>query len=217
MWLFEVYTRNLLLLLFPCSALVYVWHRWKGSHPHDETAKSEKTPWRAALAVASLLALGAVWAPARTVALSHPRDLDAVQIELSRGPCFGSCPVYTITVRGDGRVVYIGRQGHSRRETRKSGTIGREKIEQILETLDRARFTALDDRAFSWGFDSPSVGVGVSVDGKTKRVVSDAGFVGSPNGRQDRFVQATREIDGILESTEWSQCAGEECASPTPR
>jgi hypothetical protein len=63
-WLFTIYSRDLVLLLFPCSTVVYLWQRWKGSHPQDETAKGEKTPWRAALAVVSLLAFGAVWAPA---------------------------------------------------------------------------------------------------------------------------------------------------------
>jgi len=75
----------------------------------------------------------------------------------------------------------------------------------------------LEDRAFSWGFDTPSVGVRIWEDGKTKRVVSDAGFVGSKDGRQSRFVQAAREIDSILESVKWTDCEGEECANrPSP-
>lgn len=30
------------------------------------------------------------------------------RIEMSRGPCFGACPVYTVTVRADGRVRFEG-------------------------------------------------------------------------------------------------------------
>jgi hypothetical protein len=166
------------------------------------------------IAIVALISFVAVWEPTKTVALSHPRHLAAVKIELARGPCFGSCPQYTITVQGDGRAEYLGRQRYSRFDSKRVGKIESEKIMQILQTLDQAKFMTLDDRAFSWAFDTPSVGVCIWEDGRTKRVVSDAGFVGSKNGRQSRFVDATQEIDSILKSTKWDYCEGEECVSP---
>jgi len=33
---------------------------------------------------------------------SPPQDLSDVVITLERTPCFGSCPVYSVTIRGDG-------------------------------------------------------------------------------------------------------------------
>lgn len=33
-----------------------------------------------------------------------------VVIRLERGPCFGSCPVYSVTVLGDGSVTFIGKR-----------------------------------------------------------------------------------------------------------
>lgn len=65
---------------------------------------------------------------------------------------------------------------------------------------------SLDDRAFSWGFDSPSAGVLVSIDGRAKRVVSDTMFIGPRNGHQARFVEATSEIDKIVGSNQWVEC-----------
>ena len=113
-------------------------------------------------------------------------------------------------VHGDGQVQYVGQQGRrSRIQTKKSGTVPREKVQEILQVLDRVEFTALEGRAFFWAFDTPSVGVRTSVDGKTKQVASDASFVGAPKGRQARFVEATREIDDILASTTWLKCEGE--------
>jgi len=41
---------------------------------------------------------------------SPPQDLSDVVITLERTPCFGSCPVYSVTIRGDGRVEYIGKK-----------------------------------------------------------------------------------------------------------
>jgi hypothetical protein len=44
---------------------------------------------------------------------------------------------------------------------------------------------ASEERAFSWGLYTPTVGVSASVNEKT--VASDVGFVGFPTGRQARF------------------------------
>ena len=37
-----------------------------------------------------------------------PEELKDVIITLERTECFGTCPVYRLTVHGDGRVVYEG-------------------------------------------------------------------------------------------------------------
>lgn len=209
-WLFPIYSRDLVLLLIPAVPALYV------LQDRDWLVRllsRVKSTWVLGAVTALLIPFVAVWLPTKTVAVSHPRDLVAVKIEMARGPCFGSCPQYTITVRGDGRVEYLGRQPRSRFDSRKVGKIEPEKIMQILQTLDQVKFMMLDDRAFSWGFDTPSVGVHIWEDGRTKRVVSDAGFVGSKNGRQSRFVNAAEEIDTILKSTQWDFCEGEECAS----
>ena len=39
-------------------------------------------------------------------------------------------------------------------------------------------------------FDTLSVGIRTSVDGKTRQVVSDGYFMGAPSGREARFVEA---------------------------
>jgi hypothetical protein len=36
------------------------------------------------------------------------KDWKSLRISLSRGPCFGQCPVYTVEVDGDGTVRYKG-------------------------------------------------------------------------------------------------------------
>jgi len=210
MVLFPIYSRDLILLVFPVSVLVSMFRRGQMSSRLSPTTESRKTVWNSALAAVALVVAAMVWSPARNIELNHPRSLDSVTVELSRGPCFGSCPAYTVTVHGDGQVQFVGQQGRrSRIQTKKSGTVPREKVQEILQVLDRVEFTALEGRAFFWAFDTPSVGVRTSLDGKTKQVASDASFVGASKGRQARFVEATREIDDILASTTWLKCEGE--------
>src|SRR5688572_6950095 len=37
-----------------------------------------------------------------------PAPAASDQISMTRGPCFGACPMYTVTVWGDGRVQFVG-------------------------------------------------------------------------------------------------------------
>jgi hypothetical protein len=174
----------------------------------DVTAEARKSVWQWVLTAVALVVAGVVWSPARSIDLSHPRNFESVTVELSRGPCYGSCPAYTVTVHGDGQVQYVDQPGHSRIQTTKSGTIAREKVLQILQALDHVEFMTLEGRAFFWAFDTPTVGVRTSVDGNTKQVASDEYFVGFPKGRQARFVEAANKIDAILASSAWLKCEG---------
>jgi len=68
-----------------------------------------------------------------------------IAITLERTPCFGTCPVYTVTIDGLGRVTYEGRQ-HVMRTGRQRGTIKMEEVETLLNEFLRARFMhALDE------------------------------------------------------------------------
>jgi hypothetical protein len=46
--------------------------------------------------------------PSKPVTPRLTRDLDSIKISLRRGPCEGTCPAYTLTLYGDGRVDYDG-------------------------------------------------------------------------------------------------------------
>jgi len=209
--IFPMYSRTLILILFPLSAFVYVW-KGTSSSDTDGISKSGDGTWVWVLALAAIVLAGAVWFPARNVAISYPLEPNSVKVALDRGPCYGSCAAYTITVHGDGQVDYAA-PGRTGIPIRKSGTIPQEKVTQILKALDKVEFMTLEGRAFFWAFDTPSVAVQASVGGKTKRVVSDSFFVGSHTSRQARFVQATNEIDTILASTNWTKCGDVPCVN----
>jgi len=46
--------------------------------------------------------------PARSVTAKLPKDLSSIKIVLRRGRCEGTCPAYTLTLYGNGRVDYDG-------------------------------------------------------------------------------------------------------------
>jgi hypothetical protein len=119
---------------------------------------------------------------------------------MSRGPCRGRCPVYTIAIHGNGLVQYAGERFVKDRGPETS-PISREQIIAVLQSLDRAHFLTLDDRAFAWCFDTPSVGILVSADGSFKRVVSDGAA-----DLADDAVMGNRLPHRLGRSGHWREC-----------
>jgi hypothetical protein len=74
-----LYSRDLVLLLTCALPFVYM------LQDRDRLVRvdSLKSPWVVGVAIALVIAFAAVWAPTKTVALSHPQDLTAVKIELA--------------------------------------------------------------------------------------------------------------------------------------
>ena len=69
----------------------------------------------------------------------RPAPSASDRLTLTRGPCFGACPMYTVTAWGDGRVEFEGRQF-----VEKTGT--------HTATVDAASVAALFAQADSIGF-----------------------------------------------------------------
>jgi hypothetical protein len=165
--------------------------------------------WMLSLSLLAMVTLLSIWLPRRSFPLTSPKDLKAATIEMSRGPCYGMCPSYRITIHGDGSVEYAG--GRLARRDPQIGNIGPDGFSRILDDLRQAHFSTLEDRAFSWCFDSGSVSISVSLEGKAKRVVSDAGCTGSKTGMQSQFVAVADKIDKAVGSDRWIRCTGGFC------
>lgn len=199
-------------LLFICpssciASLLYV--RSMRSEPNNSLDR--KRCWGCIVAgLAGFLVLAFIWFPPKNYSLVAARNLESVSIVMSRGPCMGVCPVYEVTILANGSVEYEGTR-FVRAKGREVSAITRQQMLRILQNLDQVGFTGLEDRAFDWCFDSSSVAVQVSVDGKAKRVVSDAGCVGAKFSPQAQFVGAADNIDRIVNSNQWTLCNGSRC------
>src|SRR5438552_17819051 len=84
-------------------------------------------------------------------------DQDSV-ITLGRTPCFGSCPVYTVTINGQGEVVLNGSKmsrvnGNfvGQPLPTKKATISQEQLQQLAVEFERVNFLSLRDN-----YDKPS-------------------------------------------------------------
>jgi hypothetical protein len=192
-----------LLAAFPLSATTWLLFRKALRTQSPRELLGDRAIVLTALSILSAALLFVLWTPARARTLDRSERLDSITIRLSRGPCFGSCPTYTVTVRGTGSVDYEGRTLRSDESVVGHSTLDREQIRQILRLLDGVHFSSLEGRAFLWCFDTPSVAISVSVDGRTKEVVSDWACDGSKLGVQHDFGEAAKEIDSIIGTQQW--------------
>jgi len=65
-------------------------------------------------------------------------------IEFSRGSCFGMCPVYMITVHGNGKIYYNG-YSHTK-QGMDSSTISKESVNILFSTLINNGFFQLESK-----------------------------------------------------------------------
>ena len=145
------------------------------------------------LGAVALIACAPVATPAETPSMSN------VEIRLTRGVCFGSCPDYTVTVNSDGQVRYEGRRFVNVVGER-TATISRDDVAALVARFDEVGFTNLRDAYRAPVSDLPTYTVALTRNGQTKTVV-DFGGVDMVMTREIRDLQ--REIDRVAGTAQW--------------
>lgn len=206
--IYPLYAPYIFIMVFPLAGMAWLLYlkaqRVDATKPTDQGRAGTGTIITAIVAVAVLFLL---WLPTKETDLAKSKELDSLTIQMSRGACRGPCPIYTVTIRGDGSVEYLGER-NVRVAGVQRGAVSPGAVAQVLQILDRTHFSGLEDRAFTWCFDTDSVAVSVSLGGRTKRVVSDASCSGARFGMQASFVKSSSEIDAIVGSKQWVSCDG---------
>jgi hypothetical protein len=165
-------------------------------HPIVSRAAA-RGPWYAAFALLACAPRPAVQTPA---------SLEDVLITLERGSCFGTCPVYRLTVDGAGKVRYDGK-AHVSVVGRDSAAIPQSEVRRLLAEFDRAGFDNLADRYTSgqpscpsYAPDSPTAITSLTRGGTTKRVEHDYGCADVPRA----LTALERLIDDVVGSDRWT-------------
>jgi Domain of unknown function (DUF6438) len=127
-------------------------------------------------------------------------------ITLERTPCFGRCPVYTISVTAAGDVTYEGKS-HVKQLGTANAKIPSQRVDSLLSELDRGgyfgfadRYAASEPACGRYATDSPSVLSSVTLNGKSKRIQHDYGCGSAPGA----LMVLERRIDEVLGSGQWT-------------
>ena len=200
-----------LLLLIPIGGAAWLYYCQVSRRDSSIEPSTELVSKELLIAVAvSVAGLGALWLPSSGYSLVHAKNHDSLTIEMWRSNCQIGCPVYKITVHGNGAVEYVGERFVKIRGAQVS-SVNEQQMQAVLGGFDRADFFGLEDQAFAWGYHTGRVTVRIAVDGRTKEVSSDMSHIGAKSGLQAKFVEAAANLDKIIGTDQWVKCGEARC------
>jgi hypothetical protein len=126
-------------------------------------------------------------------------DYNELIITLERTACLGECPIYTLTIHGDGTVVYEGKD-FVKTKGRKESIISKEKIEELILEFNRADYFSLKDNYVEHTMtDAHSVITSITINGKLKIIEHYHGDFSAP----EALSTLENKIDEIVNSDQW--------------
>ena len=130
---------------------------------------------------------------------------DTTVVSLERAPCFGTCPVYRVTISGAGQVRFTGIR-HTAQTGEATERIPPERVDSLLmELRDGGYFDFAD--AYEPGSEScgmsatdlPSVTTAAVLEGRRKEIRHYYGCSAAPQ----ELVRLERRIDEVAGSARW--------------
>jgi len=114
--------------------------------------------------IAVLVAIGSVSGAAQNAAL--PSDL---LIKLERTACYGSCPVYSLTIDAKGTVSFSSTRADGK-AVQHTDRVAISEVAAVLATARRIGFFEMRDSYRAMITDLPTTFVTITADGQTKRI-----------------------------------------------
>jgi len=131
---------------------------------------------------------------------------DAPVITLERLPCFGTCPVYQVSLTRSGAVRFVGKQ-HVTTQGAAAAEIPAERVDSLLGALERAGYFDFADgyvmdapACGMYATDSPTVITSVTAGGRSKTIRHDYGCHGAPR----ELARLERLIDDVAGTDRWT-------------
>lgn len=165
-----------------------------------------------AAALCVLLLLGLNFTPG-SPASGALQDATGLVITLERTGCFGPCPIYRLTLRGDGEVVFEGKR-FVKSVGKLTAHVPPEDVQRLAEEFKKANYFSLRDKYVSpadgcqqWATDNPSAITSIKFEGKEKSVNHYYGCRGVKG--LDELVKLETAIDRVAQTDQWVKGAPE--------
>ena len=120
-------------------------------------------------------------------------------IALSRSGCLGSCPVYSISIQGDGTVTYNGRYYVSIAGVHTTH-ISVAAVNSLLQKFKDANFFALKNKYVAGVTDNPTYCLSLKIGPHTKTITD---YVGSWVGMPAEITKLEDAVDETADSARW--------------
>ena len=132
---------------------------------------------------------------------STATSMNGVNITMSRGPCHGTCPVYSLEIDGTGKVVYRGHE-HVNVTGERTSYILPEKVTELINQFNNSGYFNLKDKYDQIEItDQPTVETSIRLDGTFKSIYDYLGTIKLPELVKLR--QLENMIDEVTNSSQW--------------
>lgn len=130
-------------------------------------------------------------------------DYSSVQITLERTACFGFCPIYKITIHGDGTVEYDGERnvtvtGHQ------TSQLTQAQLAELVAAFQQAGYFDLKENYTAPVTDLPSTITSFSFEGRSKLITNYGGCtIDSSERAPQALCDLEAKIDSLANSAQW--------------
>lgn len=118
-----------------------------------------------------------------------PAKYKGVTITLERTACYGICPVYKLTIYGDGKVNYTGEKYVTTTGT-ETTHIPAQEVVRLVDKFYEVKYFTLQNKYTASVTDLPTTITSITIDGKTKQIED---YYGAP--------KELRELENIIDQT----------------
>jgi len=130
-----------------------------------------------------------------TVKMEKDPSKASPTIVYSKGPCFGSCPIFTLTVYNTGLAKFKGRQ-FTKMDGLYQKQLSKEEYTNLVKLFRKNRFWRFDNSYDMQLVDLSTVTLSFVDKGKTKTVKGKTGF-------PEKFKELTAALDSLIDSDGW--------------
>lgn len=132
---------------------------------------------------------------------STSNEVKAESITLKRGMCYGTCPVYSVTIRSDGTVQYVGEK-YVKEIGPKDSSITSEEFTSLKATIESSGFFTFNDAYRKVDMtDMPSATITVTIGDKTKQIEHYHGDSTAPQ----QLTDLEDAIDRTVSISQWTE------------
>ncbi len=151
-------------------------------------------------AVIILIVLVLLTGGCREPKMSLPVDLQSLVVTLERTPCYGDCPVYKLSMYGDGRIIYEGEK-YVKVIGIITASISEDQFKQLYAEFRKIDYFSLKDSYQHLDTtDMPGAITSLTVDGQTKTINHYHGDHSAPKS----LTNLENRIDQIVSSNQWT-------------
>lgn len=126
-----------------------------------------------------------------TDSLPPNQSIENAMITMERTPCFGFCPDYSLTIFGNGTVIYEGKNFVDT-TGRQITSISREQVRLLIDEFYRIDFFSLKDEYADQVTDLPTTTTSIRIDNRFKQVIDYYGAPGQLRELEDKIDEVTK-------------------------